>query len=196
MPFFNSEETASLRKQLEEFLKDSGLTAQVFKPHYPVVNPHHPDTNPYPQWPDTNPYPQWPDTNPFPERRWPFPGTASPAPKSPLVKDNAQNHTFNCVLIRNAENYILKAYLAGVDKNSISIALSNDVLQISAQTSGTQQNESCILDEQPKSFSRKITIPKDIDCAEMVPATYLDGVLEIIIPRKTVSKVDKNIPVA
>ena len=168
-------------KNLIDLLREAGFTVRGI--HYP----------------DTNPYPRGPDTNPYPERRWPFPGTGTPPPKSPPVVEKEKNaavvkNTFNCVLLQDAESYTLKAYLAGVDKNSISINVGHNSLLISAQSRPQQPAESCLMDEQPKSFSRAVVIPEDADFSAAAPANYVDGVLIVVIPRKIALK--ESIPVA
>jgi HSP20 family molecular chaperone IbpA len=183
------------REELRKMLKDAGFTADFIHHRYPFtadfIHHRYPDS-----YPDTNPYPHFPDTNPMPERKWPWPGTASPAPKSPpVVKPETQTRKdFNCVLLQSGESYTLKAYLAGVAKDSISITLCDNSLLIYAESSKAQNSESRLLDEQPKSFSRTMDIPKDADYSAISPATYVDGVLELVIPRKIAAKV--SIPVA
>lgn len=100
------------------------------------------------------------------------------------------------VNIKESENqFNLELVVPGFKKEDINIELKNDLLTISSETSNSAEetdNETYLRREYSKSsFSRSFNIPETVD-AEKIDADYKDGVLNIILPKKEESVVNKT----
>ena len=91
----------------------------------------------------------------------------------------------------DADNYLIRADVPGVDKNDIDVHLDNGVLSISGEkkveketNNGTRQHRT---ERYCGSFSRRFTLPTAIKSDE-VDASYKDGVLSLKIPKAEEAK--------
>lgn len=92
------------------------------------------------------------------------------------------------------DNYTLEMDLPGRSENDVQLELDNNILTISStKTEETKEDKKdeaktkwLIRERKTSSFSRRFTLPEDID-AENVQATFKNGVLNINIPRKALA---------
>ncbi len=90
-----------------------------------------------------------------------------------------------------ADKYLIKADLPGVDRQDIDVKLENGVLSIRGEKQteietgqGTKRHRT---ERFRGSFARSFTLPDAVD-AEMVDASYRDGVLSLSIPKEERAK--------
>jgi len=104
--------------------------------------------------------------------------------------------TEESVIMPNIELYdrkselVLRAELPGVKKEDISLTISDNRLTLKGEIKRQEEvsEDSYYMSEiRYGSFSRTITLPVDVD-SENVKATFKDGVLEVILPKKEESK--------
>lgn len=84
------------------------------------------------------------------------------------------------------DNYLLKADIPGSDKNEIKITTKNGMLKIEAKTSKTKEEKKKDFLKQERfvgTYMRMITLPDDAD-TEKLKSEYVNGVLEVTIPKK------------
>jgi len=97
-------------------------------------------------------------------------------------------------LTESADSFIVKADLPGMGKDKINIVLENGRnLTISGIREASQEKSSPGFVKQERmrgEFKRTLELPGE-GLNTGIKATYKDGVLEIIIPKKKVSKEDK-----
>ena len=91
-------------------------------------------------------------------------------------------------VMETKENYILDMDLPGLTEKDVEINLKNRMLSISSKKEEKKEDKKegdwLIKERRSSSFTRKFTLPDDID-ADKVNATFTNGVLKITIPRKT-----------
>jgi len=91
-------------------------------------------------------------------------------------------------VIDKGDKYVIKANLPGVDKNSIKVEVKNNILSIKAETKQEKEEkkgDKIIRQERfIGSFYRAMSLPDDAD-SDKLTTEYKDGVLTIIIPKKT-----------
>mgnify|MGYP001774443695 CR=1 FL=1 len=93
--------------------------------------------------------------------------------------------TFDVDIYEDAENIVLKAELPGLNKEDISVSLTEDTVTISGKKTEEKkiEKENYLRKEiKTGSFSRSFTLPCAVD-REKVKATYKNGVLEIVLPK-------------
>jgi HSP20 family protein len=90
--------------------------------------------------------------------------------------------------------YTVKADLPGVKKEDINVTVQDGILSISAETKSEEEKregDKVIRKERRYGkYSRSMSLGQQVDEAN-VKATYKDGVLELILPKKTESKRQK-----
>ena len=89
--------------------------------------------------------------------------------------------------------YHIEVDLPGVKKEDIDIKIENGSLLISGERKSKEEVKEenyYKVESSFGSFSRSFQIPKEID-AENIRAESTDGVLEVILPKLTIDKVDK-----
>ena len=100
-------------------------------------------------------------------------------------------------VMETKENYILDMDLPGLTEKDVEINLKNRMLSISSKKEEKKEDKKegdwLIKERRSSSFTRKFTLPDDID-ADKVNATFTNGVLKITIPRKT-EEVSKKIAI-
>lgn len=99
---------------------------------------------------------------------------------------------------QSKDSYILEMDLPGRSENDVNLELDQNVLTISSvkETSeeknldkkddSSDESKWIIKERHTSSFSRRFTLPDDID-SENVKATFKNGVLNITIPRKALA---------
>ena len=90
-------------------------------------------------------------------------------------------------------NFHITAEIPGIKKEDISITISNGVVTLSGkkETDKEEKTEDYYLKEtRSGSFSRSFKLPGEIDETK-VDASYKDGVLTVVMPRKEESKAKK-----
>jgi HSP20 family protein len=88
-------------------------------------------------------------------------------------------------LVETADEYLLRADLPGLGSDDVSVELEDGVLTVSGQRrteSEQTANGYRRIERASGSFSRSLTLPAGVD-AEQIKASFIDGVLEIRIPR-------------
>jgi HSP20 family protein len=85
-------------------------------------------------------------------------------------------------------SYVVKAEIPGVNKNDIHISIDGNMVSISAEVKKEKEEkkgENVIRSERYfGKVSRSFTLANEVD-SEKVQAKYADGVLEVIIPKKS-----------
>lgn len=100
---------------------------------------------------------------------------------------------------QNEDSYNLEMDLPGRTEKDVNLELDHNVLTISStkeevtesdeksgKKDGKDKTKWLIKERRTSSFSRRFTLPDDID-AENVAATFKNGVLNVKIPRKTLA---------
>jgi HSP20 family protein len=97
---------------------------------------------------------------------------------------------FNVDIYEDADNIVIKAEIPGVNKEDISVSLTDDTVTISGKKTEEKkiEKENYYRKEiRTGSFSRSFTLPCAVD-REKVKATYKNGVLEIVLPKSEKEK--------
>jgi HSP20 family protein len=90
-------------------------------------------------------------------------------------------------------SFHLTAEVPGINKEDISVTVNNGIVTLSGkkESEKEEKNRDYYLKEtRSGSFSRSFRLPGDIDETK-VDATYKDGVLTVVLPRKEESKAKK-----
>ena len=93
-------------------------------------------------------------------------------------------------IIEGKEDYRIEVAAPGLDKSDFKIDLENNVLTISAEKEGKQDesHERFMRREfNYSSFSRSFALPDSLN-AEKISARHKDGVLNVVIPKKEEAK--------
>jgi len=81
--------------------------------------------------------------------------------------------------------FLVRAELAGVDKEDVSVSIDENVLTIKGKKQFVDAKEGETwkrVETQYGEFSRSFTLPENVD-ADKVSAAYKDGVLELSVPK-------------
>ncbi len=89
------------------------------------------------------------------------------------------------------DSYILDMDLPGKTENDVDLSLKDDVLTIASHNEETTEKKSDKKDEtewlirerHSSSFTRRFTLPKDVD-GDNVNASFKNGVLTVVMPRR------------
>jgi HSP20 family protein len=85
----------------------------------------------------------------------------------------------------------IEAEIAGYTRDDISVQIEDNILSIVGKTTATDANKVYILRELKRSsFSRSFKLGDELD-AEKIDATFKDGLLKLVIPRKEQSSQSK-----
>lgn len=93
---------------------------------------------------------------------------------------------------QNDDSYKLEMDLPGRTEKDVNLELDHNVLTISSvkeevkETDEKNKQKWLIKERRTSSFTRRFTLPDDID-AEKVAATFKNGVLNVVIPRKALA---------
>lgn len=95
------------------------------------------------------------------------------------------HRAFDVDIYEDENNIVVKAELPGVNKEDISVSLTEDTLTISGKKTEEKkiEKENYYRKEiRSGSFSRSFTLPCAVD-KEKVKASYKNGILEIVLPK-------------
>lgn len=94
----------------------------------------------------------------------------------------------------NGESYIVKADLPGIKKEDINVTVHDGILTISAETKSEdekKEGDKVIRRERRYGkYSRSMSLGQQVD-EDNVKAAYKDGVLELLLPKKSEAKRQK-----
>ncbi|MGQ0792595.1 MAG: Hsp20/alpha crystallin family protein [Deltaproteobacteria bacterium] len=85
-----------------------------------------------------------------------------------------------------AEGFIVRADVPGIAKDEIRIDVKDSTLTISGEKKsedGASDNNYVRVERVSGTFARSFSLPKNVD-SEKIKATYRDGVLELILPKR------------
>lgn len=86
-------------------------------------------------------------------------------------------------------DFLILAELPGINKSNIDVNIENNVLTISAEKTEVKEENGTKFHISERSFgkiTRSVLIPKNVD-NENIKAKYVDGVLNIVLPKETKS---------
>lgn len=102
----------------------------------------------------------------------------------------SQNFTPRLDLTENKKSYILKVDLPGMEKESINVNTTDDLITVSGERkieNEEEENGYHRIERSYGSFSRTIPMPSNVDTAK-IEANYENGVLTITLPKLTPTK--------
>ena len=106
--------------------------------------------------------------------------------------ENPVNTTMPAVNIKEGkEEFTIEVAAPGFDKKDFKIDLNNNILEISSEKEiKNEENEEKIrrCEFQYASFKRYFTLPDTVE-SDKIKASYKDGILTIVIPKKDEAKV-------
>ena len=102
------------------------------------------------------------------------------------------NTTLLAVNIKeNDDQFIVKVAVPGMDKKDFKINLDNNILTIQSEkeVENEDSNDNYTRKEYSyQSFRRSFTLPKNVVDSDKIEASYLNGELEITIPKLEIAK--------
>lgn len=105
--------------------------------------------------------------------------------------DGGRPYTMPSVnIIENKDNFSLSLAVPGLKKEDFKIDLTGNVLTISAEKEEKKQEKDDWYSRKEynySSFSRSFTMPEEVN-KEKIDATYVDGVLKLVLPKKEEAK--------
>ena len=108
-------------------------------------------------------------------------------------RDMGQEWTPSVNFFEKDGKYHLSAEVPGMTKDDISVSIQDGYVSISGKKETTKEEKEAnyyVKETRYGSFSRNFRLPGEAD-EEKVEATYKDGVLTVIIPKKEDSKTKK-----
>ena len=110
-----------------------------------------------------------------------------------LANCSNTNTTIPAVNIReNKDNYEVEVAAPGMVKDDFKIELDGNILTVSSEKSDhweESEGEKFTRREfNYQSFQRSFTLPKDIVDIDKIQAKYLDGMLQLLVPKKEEAK--------
>ena len=93
-------------------------------------------------------------------------------------------------VIENKSDIVLKVEIPGVKQEDINLSLEDDTLTVKGERKQEKETSEggCTRTERSSgSFQRTMRVPSTVD-ADKVKATYRDGILEIVLPKKEEAK--------
>jgi len=101
--------------------------------------------------------------------------------------ENQVNTTMPAVNIKEGKDeFAIEVAAPGFDKKDFKIDLNNNVLEISSEKEVKEKMMRC--EFQYASFKRYFTLPDTVE-SDKIKATYKDGILNVVIPKKDEAKV-------
>lgn len=102
------------------------------------------------------------------------------------------NTTLPAVNIKeDDEQFLVKVAVPGMDKKDFNINLDNNILTIQSEkeAENNDENENYTRKEYSyQSFRRSFTLPKNVVDSDKIEANYVNGELQIIIPKLEIAK--------
>jgi len=96
-------------------------------------------------------------------------------------------------VIENKENFVVRAELPGVEKDAVQVTFSDGQLILKGEKKHEEKKEDenyYYVERAYGRFQRAIDLPSSVD-PEKIKATYKNGVLEVVIPKKEEAKPKK-----
>ena len=103
-------------------------------------------------------------------------------------------------VVENKDDFKLSLAVPGMKKNDFKIDVTGNLLTISSEKEENKEEKNENYSRQEynySSFSRSFTLPEEVN-KEKIDATYVDGVLKLVLPKKEEAKkltVNKHITV-
>ncbi|SFS33334.1 Hsp20/alpha crystallin family protein [Lutibacter maritimus] len=102
------------------------------------------------------------------------------------------NTTLPAVNIKeDDEQFVVKVAVPGMDKKDFNINLDNNILTIQSEKEAENNDESENYTRKEysyQSFRRSFTLPKNVVDSDKIEANYVNGELQIIIPKLEIAK--------
>jgi len=101
-------------------------------------------------------------------------------------------------LVDEGNKFIVHAELPGVAKDKIDVSLTNDGIEISAETDVEKEEKEKNFVVRERVYShvyKQLSFPEEV-IPEKAESTFRDGLLEVIIPKKTIAPAPKKHKVA
>jgi HSP20 family protein len=92
-------------------------------------------------------------------------------------------------LVDEGNRFVLHAELPGVAKDKIDVALTNDGIEISAETDFETEERAKAFVVRERVYShvyKQLSFPEDV-IPEKAESTFKDGLLEVCVPKKTIA---------
>jgi HSP20 family protein len=108
-------------------------------------------------------------------------------------RDMGEEWTPTVDLFEKEGNYYLKAEIPGLEKDDISVTLSDGVITLTGKKESSHEEKTDayhVKEMKSGTFTRCFRLPEEID-EEKIEATYKDGVLSVTMPKKEGSKPKK-----
>ncbi|RLB09077.1 MAG: Hsp20/alpha crystallin family protein [Deltaproteobacteria bacterium] len=96
-------------------------------------------------------------------------------------------------VLEDKKNIIVKAEIPGMSPSDFDISISDNILTIKGEKKQEKEEKDknfYMMERQYGTFTRSITLPVEVN-EEKVDASYKDGVLKIVIPKKKEGKESK-----
>jgi HSP20 family protein len=97
-------------------------------------------------------------------------------------------------LVDEGNQFVVKAELPGVAKDKIDVSLTNDGIEISAETDVEKEDKDKNFVVRERIYShiyKQLSFPEEV-LPEKAESTYKDGLLEVCIPKKTIAPAPKK----
>lgn len=108
-------------------------------------------------------------------------------------RDMGEEWTPTVDLFEKEGNYHLKAEIPGFNKDDISVTVSDGVVTLTGKKESSHEEKTDayhVKEMQSGTFTRSFRLPEEIE-DEKIEATYKDGILSVIMPKKEGSKAKK-----
>jgi len=112
---------------------------------------------------------------------------------TPAVFERQESWVPTIDMAENEKEYTIKAELPGMDKEDIDISLTDGILTLTGekkQESEEDKDNYYYRESRYGSFSRSLRLPEDA-APEEVDATYKNGVLRVVVPKKEAAQPKK-----
>ncbi len=96
-------------------------------------------------------------------------------------------------VLEDKKNIIVKAEIPGMDASDFDISISDNILTIKGEKKQEKEEKDknfYLMERQYGTFTRTITLPVEVDEGK-VDASYKNGILKIVIPKRKESKESK-----
>jgi HSP20 family molecular chaperone IbpA len=97
-------------------------------------------------------------------------------------------------LVDEGNKFVVHAEMPGVAKDKIDVALTNDGIEISAETDVEKENKERNFVVRERIYShiyKQLSFPEEV-IPEKAESTYRDGLLEVSVPKKTIAPASKK----
>lgn len=96
-------------------------------------------------------------------------------------------------IVANEDSFVVEMAAPGLKRDQIKVELDNDLLTIAYQEESNKEEKSerphyVLREFNSHSFSRRFTLPEGVINEEGVAASYEDGVLRLVLPKREEAK--------